>query len=84
MLCQFPGKAKADGFCRGAKVFAHKGVSSAQPGGGQFGAKGGRGVLATGKKKYLWMRQNFGYRVADTAMGRYQLPVLPRASHSGG
>ena len=56
LLCQFPGKAKADGFCRGAKIFAHKGVSSAQPGGGQFGAKGGRGVPAAGEEKHLWMR----------------------------
>ena len=81
MLCLFLGKAKADGFCRGAKVFAHKGVSSAQPGGGQFGTKGGRGVPAAGEEKHLWMRQNLGYGVAGAAMGRYQLQVLPRASH---
>ena len=82
MLCQFPGKAKADGFCRGAKVFAHKGVSSAQPGSGQLGAKGGRGVPATGEEKHLWMRQNLGYRVAGAAMGRHQFPVLPGAYYS--
>ena len=84
MLCQFPGKAKADGFCRGAKVFAHKGVSSTQPGGGQFGAKGGRGVPAASEEKHLWMRQNLGYGVAGTTMGLHQFPILPRASHCCG
>ena len=68
----------------GETLISQPTCDSAQPGGGQLRAESGRGVPAAGKKKYLWMRQNFGHGVADTAMGRYQLPVLPRASHSCG
>ena len=68
----------------GETLISQPTCDSAQPGGGQFGAKGGRGVPAAGEEKHLWMRQNLGHRVAGAAMRRYQHPVLPRAPHSGG
>jgi len=39
---QFLCGAKVDLFVGRAKVFAHKGVGIAQPGGGQCGTQGGR------------------------------------------
>ena len=66
----------------GETLISQPTCDSAQPGGGQLGTQRGRGIPAAGEEKHLWMRQNLCYRVADTAMGRHQFPVLPGASYS--
>lgn len=81
---QFLRGAKVDLFVRRAKVFAHKGVGIAQPGGGQRGTQGGRGLGPAGEKEYGFMVHAGGHRVAGTAVGRNKSPVLPGAAYGGG
>ena len=76
---QFLRGAKVDFFVGSAKVFAYKGVGIAQPGGGQRGTQGGRGLGPAGEKEYGFMVHAGGYRVAGTAVGRNKSPALPGA-----
>ena len=69
-----------------AQLFAHQHMGIAQPGGSQPAAEGGRRFCPAGQEKHRLSpgRQALGHRVAGTAVGRDQLPLLPGAAHRSG
>ena len=76
-LCR---RAVADGLFPGAKVFAHQCVHLAHAGIGQLPAEGGRCFGPAGEEKDGALCHALRHRVAGTAVGRHQLPVLPWAA----
>ena len=69
-----------------AQLFPHQHMGIAQPGSSQPAAEGGRRFCPAGQEKHGLSpgRQAFGHRVAGTAVGRDQLPLLPGAAHRSG
>ena len=77
---QLCSRAVADGFRLGAKVFAHHAVGFAHTGIGQLLAQRGGRFSAAGEEVHRTVHHALGHRVAGAAMGRDQLPVLPRTA----
>ena len=79
-------RAEQDLLLRPAQLFAHQHMGIAQPGSSQSAAEGGRRFCPAGQEKHRLSPgcQALGHRVAGTAVGRDQLPLLPGAAHRSG